>query len=92
MIQDSLQQNGHFPFKGPTQYITLSLLLEVLRANDLFYPDSSKPMFGTSFQLPKSLRGLCVTLHTSRGDLRGLCPIDTTQIPVSIPTELKPQC
>ena len=29
---------------------------------------------------------------TLSGDLRGLCPIDTTQIPVSISTELKPQC
>ena len=41
MIQDSLQKNGHFPL-DPTQYIPVSLLLEVLRANDLFYPESSK--------------------------------------------------
>ena len=39
MIQDSLQKNGHFP----TEDIPVSLLLEVLRANDLFYPKSSKP-------------------------------------------------
>ena len=65
MIQDSLQQNGHFP-SGPTQYIPLYLLLEVLRVNDLIYRDRSKPMFGISSKLPKSLRGLCVLLHTER--------------------------